>query len=231
MAFPPRHQRELDRGRGLARTLQPDEHQHGRRRRRVAETLCVASQKLLQLDVHRFDDLLGGGKPRRDLAAGKACAHPVDELLDHLEVDVRFEQREPDLAEASLQILWTQDAASRDLLQRGRETVAERFEHLAGPFDARDPSPQAVELALESRDRPPPSGGLGQEAKTPLVLLHRRRRTADDVVDRGARRALVIGDLRERPIAAQVEVNDLSLVVCEQRSVALVEGQGAPTRL
>ena len=44
------------------------------------------------------DDLLAGVEPLQDVLAGRALAHLGDELLDDLEVDVRLEQREPDLA-------------------------------------------------------------------------------------------------------------------------------------
>src|SRR5450759_2929541 len=44
------------------------------------------------LGVHRFDDLLWGGQARRSLGSHKARTDPLDELLDHLEVDVGLEQ-------------------------------------------------------------------------------------------------------------------------------------------
>jgi hypothetical protein len=39
-----------------------------------------------------------------------------------------------------------------------------------------------------------------------------------------------MGDLGQRPIAPQVQVDNLALVIGEQRTVALVQGQGAASR-
>jgi uncharacterized damage-inducible protein DinB len=46
-----------------------------------------------------------------------------------------------------------------------------------------------------------------------------------------AGRALVLGDLRQRPIAPQVEVDHLALVVCQQRAVPLIKSQSAAASL
>jgi DNA-binding Lrp family transcriptional regulator len=48
---------------------------------------------------------------------------------------------------------------------------------------------------------------------------------------RGARRALVSRDLRQRPVAAQVKVDDLLLVLGQKRSVAFEEGELASASL
>src|SRR5438552_16133310 len=50
-------------------------------------------------------------------------------------------------------------------------------------------------------------------------------RATQEVVHGGARGALVGGDLGERPVAPQVEVEHLALVLRQKRPVALVEGQ------
>ena len=46
-------------------------------------------------DLH---DLLARRQALRDVLADRALAHGLDEVLDDLEVDVRLEQREADLA-------------------------------------------------------------------------------------------------------------------------------------
>ena len=46
-------------------------------------------------------------------------------------------------------------------------------------------------------------------------------------MDGGAGGALVRGDLRQGPVVAQVQVEDLALVVGQEGAVAVVEGQVA----
>src|SRR5207247_3026833 len=74
-------------------------------------------------------------------------------------------------------------------------------------------------------------GRLGEQAEALLIVLQRLRRAAEQVMDRGARGALVRGDLGQRPIAAQVEVDHLPLMLREKRTVALVQGERAAASL
>ena len=55
----------------------------------------ISVRQLLVDDLH---DLLAGVEALQDVLAGRALPHLGDEVLDDLEVDVRLEQREPDLA-------------------------------------------------------------------------------------------------------------------------------------
>ena len=71
LAVLPGHERELDRGGRLARSLEADQHQHGRRPSAVLEPFRVAAQDFGQLVVDHFDDLLGGGEAGAQLGAGE----------------------------------------------------------------------------------------------------------------------------------------------------------------
>src|SRR5207244_898912 len=51
-----------------------------------------------QLLVHGLHDLLPGREALQHLLADRSLSNLRDEVLDDLEVDVRFEQRKPDLA-------------------------------------------------------------------------------------------------------------------------------------
>src|SRR5207302_6455457 len=90
---------------------------------------------------------------------------------------------------------------------------------------------KARELLLEQLDRPPSAHGLGEQAEPALIFLQGTSRPLHDVVHRRARCALMLGDLRQRPVAAQVQVEDGLLVVGEQGIISLVEGERAPTCL
>src|SRR6185312_17193322 len=78
---------------------------------------------------------------------------------------------------------------------------------------------QEGELALERGDLAAPAPRFGKEAQPLLVLGQRPRGSADDVVDGGPRRAVVIGDLGKRPVLLQIEVQHGRLVLGQQRAV------------
>ncbi len=129
VAFSPREQRELDGGRRLARTLQADEHDHGRRRGGVADSFGVATKQLHQLRVDSLNNVLRGGQARRDLDALESRAHPLDELLDDPEVDVRFEQRQANFAQAGVDVFRSKHTPAGDLLERRRQPVSQCLKH------------------------------------------------------------------------------------------------------
>ncbi len=123
MALAPGEQGQLDRGGRLAGSLEAYEHEDCWRGWGVAQPLGVASEQLDQLEVDGPHDLLWRGQARRHLDADKSRPHPVDELLDDLEVDVGLEQRQPHLAEPGLHVLRPQHATAGDLLERGGQSV------------------------------------------------------------------------------------------------------------
>src|SRR5438270_10711041 len=94
-----------------------------------------------------------------------------------------------------------------------------------------DALPQRRELALQALDRPPQLLCLAEQAEPLLVVVESELRPADDVVHRRARRALVLRDLRQRPVAAEVQVENAALVRRQERAVALVEGEKAAAGL
>ena len=59
----------------------------------------VAAEQGHHLVAHDADDALGRGEAAQDLLPGGAHAHPVEELLHDLEVDVGLEEGEADLAQ------------------------------------------------------------------------------------------------------------------------------------
>ena len=64
----------------------------------------------------------------------------------------------------------------------------------------------------------------GEQAQAPLGILQRVQRAADQVVDGRARDPLPGGDLGQRPVAVEVQLEDLPLVFGQQRAIALEEG-------
>src|SRR5919197_4602208 len=105
VAVATRQQRELDRGRRLARALEPDQHDHSRRVRRVAQALGIAAEQPDKLVVDSLDDSLRSGESGRDLGAGQARADILHELPDDLEVHVRLEKSKTHLPQPGVDIL------------------------------------------------------------------------------------------------------------------------------
>ena len=64
----------------------------------------VAEQRQ-QLVAHDLDDLLDRRQALQDGLLGRLVANAIDERLDDLEVDVGFEQRQPDFAQRRLDVL------------------------------------------------------------------------------------------------------------------------------
>ncbi len=78
-------------------------------------------------DLH---DLLRAGDRFEDLLSQSALAHRGDELLRHLEVHVRLEQRDADVAQGLLEVGLGHARAAAELLEGDAELVGELFEHL-----------------------------------------------------------------------------------------------------
>jgi len=88
-----------------------------------------------ELVAHHLDHLLGGRQAAQHLLAEGALAHPLDERLDHPDVDVRLEESEADLPQRRLQHLGGDRALAlqlaEDVLELALETVEHRKKHLA----------------------------------------------------------------------------------------------------
>ena len=73
--------------------------------------------------MHDLHDLLSGREALQDVLAERALAHLRDEALDDLEVDVRFEQREPDLAHGARDRFLVERPAAAKVAEGALQTV------------------------------------------------------------------------------------------------------------
>ena len=98
--------RQLGRGGGLARALQARPSAPPRAGREAAWRRggFAAAQQRDHLVAHHADDRLGGREALEDLLAHGPDAHPLEELLGHLEVDVGLEQGQADLAQGGVDV-------------------------------------------------------------------------------------------------------------------------------
>ena len=76
-----------------------------------------------------LDDLLRRRQAAEDVLPHRPVAHPVDERLDDLEVDVRLEQRQPNLAQRGLDVLRRQPRLAAQGLEDVLKACAEGVEH------------------------------------------------------------------------------------------------------
>ena len=102
LALPLQPASELAGRRRLARTLQSEQQHDARRRRVFLQAAFGVAKQRQQLVADDLDDLLARRQALEDRLVHRLVADAVDERLDDLEVDVGFEQRQPDLAQRRL---------------------------------------------------------------------------------------------------------------------------------
>ena len=119
---------QLARAGGLARAVQPDQHQAGRGAPKIQRGVLAAEQHD-EFVVDNLDDLLAGRDALDDLGAQGFLAHPVDELLDDLEIDVGVEQRQPHVTQAVGDVAFGNLAQPAKVAEDVLELAAQVVEH------------------------------------------------------------------------------------------------------
>ena len=120
---------ELGGRRRLAGALEPHQHDDRRGMGRGRETVAAAAEQLDELAVDDLHDLLGRGERRQNVLSHGLVLHAVDEGTDHLEVDVRLEERHAHLAQRLLDVLLRQPAAAAELVEDGLQSRTQGIEH------------------------------------------------------------------------------------------------------
>jgi hypothetical protein len=117
---------------GLARALQAGHQHHRGQPGRVLQAGRVAAAE--QGDHLVADDAqhrLVRGEALQHLLADRALAHPLQELLHHLEVDVRLQQRQPDLAQRLVHVLGRERTPPPEGAEDILQAIAQRIEHVS----------------------------------------------------------------------------------------------------
>src|SRR5262249_36554989 len=78
-----------------------------------------------------LDDRLRGGEALQHVLFHRPVTNPVDKGLDDLEVDVGFEQREPNLTQRGLDVLRRKPSLTSQRLEDILEACAQGVEHAA----------------------------------------------------------------------------------------------------
>ncbi len=121
--------RQLARSSGLAGTLQSG-HEHDRRRLRgELHARRVFAESLDQFVAHDLDDLLAGRKRGQHFLPHGLGLDTVDQLLDHFEVDVGFEQRQADFAQSLGDVFLAQPGLAAKRLEGALEFFLKILEH------------------------------------------------------------------------------------------------------
>jgi hypothetical protein len=121
--------RQLAGGCRLAGALQAQQqHDPGTLARRLEAPFSNAEERD-HLVADDPDDLLRRREAAQNILPHRAITNPVDERLDDLEIDVRLEQREPNLAQRSLDVLFGEPRFAAKGLEDVLEACTERVEH------------------------------------------------------------------------------------------------------
>ena len=100
----------------------------GRLLRRLQPAFGIAEERD-HFVADDLDDLLRRRQAAEHILPQRPIAHAVDERLDDLEIDVGFEQREPNLAKRRLHVLGSQPRLAPKGLENVLKAIAERLEH------------------------------------------------------------------------------------------------------
>ena len=114
---------------GLARAVQSHQHNDHRRRRGQVQLGILPAEQRHQLDVDDLDDLLRGGETGQHLLSQGLAFDPLDEVLNHAEVDVSLEERQAYFTQGLFHVLFAELAVTAQPAKDGFQFFAERFKH------------------------------------------------------------------------------------------------------
>ena len=128
---------ELRAGGRLARALEADHHHDGRTAVVPADLLVLAAaEQRDHLVVDDLDELVARRDAREARQPDRLLPDARDERVDHLERDVRLEERRPDLADPFLDVGFGQPSAG-EAGEEPAESLGERVEHVGSGVSSR----------------------------------------------------------------------------------------------
>ncbi len=129
--------RELrNRGR-LARALQADDHDFDRRLDLQIEFTRRPAHRVLQLGRDETQQVLLRRERAEHFLPERLASDMLDKIANNLDIDVGFEQREPDFAERIFDIALGDSPLALELLEDVFEAVTERIKHKSAVGDDR----------------------------------------------------------------------------------------------
>jgi hypothetical protein len=79
--------------------------------------------------VNDFNDLLARRDAFQNLLPHRTDTHIFDEVLDHLEIHIRFKQGHPDFAQRPLNVIFIKTAATSQFLENSVQFFCQAFKH------------------------------------------------------------------------------------------------------
>src|SRR5262249_26271152 len=117
-------------GRGcFPRPLEAAENDDGGRHVGVLEFLSLSGQQLFQLLSHDADELLSWGEALQDLPPHGASPHSLEKITDHLDIDIRLQERQSHLPQPLLDHGLGEVALTPEPAEDPLEPIAELLEH------------------------------------------------------------------------------------------------------
>ena len=158
-------QRQLGRHGRLACALQAHQHDDIRRRPGEVERRGVPQQGD-QLLMHNLDDLLCRRQAAHDFRAHGPFLDRGHKILDHLEVDVRFQQSKAHLAHGRVDVRFRQFALAAQLVKDSLEFVSETLKHCVARFvSAVDTWSMATKICSQSEGMGADDSGTTQNGR------------------------------------------------------------------
>ena len=119
---------------GFTRTLQTGEHDHSRRFLGKPDGTNLSAQDADELFVDDLDDLLRWVEGTADLNTAAALLDSGDELLDHPEVDICFQQGNADLPHCGVDVLLRESSLRPEALERFCQAFLKCVEQVRAPW-------------------------------------------------------------------------------------------------
>ena len=120
---------ELGGGGGLARALQAGHQDHRRRLRRQVQARAGAAHQLGQFAMHHADQGLARRQRADHFLAERLFLDLGDEVLDHRQRDVGFEQRHAHFAQHLADVFFGQAGLSAQVLDDAAKALGKVVEH------------------------------------------------------------------------------------------------------
>jgi len=124
---------DLGRCRGLTGALEADHQQDLRRRTIEVQLDRLTAKELDQVIIDDLDHHLTRGDRLQHLLADRAFLDASDEVLDHRQRHIGFEQCDPNVAHRLFDVFFRERAPALQLFEDIAETVGEIVEHAVGP--------------------------------------------------------------------------------------------------
>ena len=114
---------------GFARTLQAHQKKRCRRLPIQVKRRVLRAHEGCQFVANNLHHLLAGRQAAHDFLADTLLAHALHEVFDDLEIDVRFQKRQPDFARCLLDVGFRQLAAAAQAREYSVQFCRQGFKH------------------------------------------------------------------------------------------------------